>query len=132
MTAPQILGRQPLLAYITPSKPYPWYGTIVGGVAGKLAITGGERFTAQQSEALRILRKDPATAETVTVTRNATTRELVWPKGSPAPQFQFYCPVLARHRDGRTSIISPSGLTETVDADGFAGRASSSKKGRGK
>jgi len=127
-----ILGRQPVTLYIAPSKPNPWYGTIVDGVAGKFAITGGERFTAEQAFAIRQRDLDLAKLGVITVTRNATTREMYWPKSSPTPQYQFECPVLTRQRDGRVRIISPSGLIETVDADGFAGRAQPPKKGRGK
>jgi hypothetical protein len=118
-----ILGRQPVTLYIAPSKPNPWYGTIVDGVAGKFAITGGERFTAEQAFAIRQRGLDLAKLEVIAVTRNATTREMYWSKSSPTPQYQFECPVLARRRDGRISVISPSGLPEIVDADGFAGRA---------
>jgi len=127
VTEPDIIGRQPATCYITPSKPNPWYGTIIGGVADKLAVSGGERFTAEQLRILRELGLDPATVDAITVTRNATQRELYWSKLSPTPQFQFDCPVLDRRADGRISIVAPAGLAETVDADGFAGRAPATK-----
>lgn len=126
MTEPVILGRQPATCYITPSKPNPWYGSIIGGVKGKLAVTGGERFTAEQTAAMREQGFDPGQDEVITITRNATTRELYWPKGSPPPQFQFDCPVLCR-RNGHVKILSPSGLIEWVGPDGFAGRSPATK-----
>jgi hypothetical protein len=116
VSGPDILGRQPETLWITPSRPNPWYGSIVEG----------QRFTMQQVQALRSLGTDPETAEAVTVTRNATTREMYWPKSSEPPCYQFECPVLARRR-GRISIISPSGITVTIDADCFVGRAPATK-----
>lgn len=121
MTNPDILGRQPNPCFITPSNPNPWYGTIVAG----------RTLTAQQEAALNKAGVDPAVCECILVTRNATHREAWWPKTSPAPQFQFPCPIVSRRRDGRINIISPSGLPAIVDADGFAGRTPSPKKGRG-
>jgi len=118
MTAADIIGRQPETLYVTPSKPNPWYGTIIDG----------RPLTAQQYRAMTDAGLHPTHCETITVTRNATTREMYWPKGSAAPQYQFECPVLARGRDGSIKIISPSGLTETVSADGFVGRAKGGAK----
>jgi len=120
VTEPDILGRQPNPVFITPSNPNPWYGTIVDG----------RPLTEQQMAAMAAAGLD-ASCELILVSRNATSREMWWPKSSPTPRYQFACPVLERLRNGRIRIISPSGLTETVDADGFAGRALAKKKGRG-
>jgi hypothetical protein len=127
VTKPVILGRQPVTCYITPSKPNPWYGTIVGGVVARVAVSGGEQFTAEQSHALSERGLDAGEVETITVTRNATTRELYWPSSGRAPQFQFDCPVICRRKD-RVQIISPSGMIEWVDASGFAGRSNGGEK----
>lgn len=132
MTEPVILGRQPAIMKCTPSRANAWYGTIIGGEIGRLGVSGGERFTAQQTYALRDLGWSPDTVETITVTRNATWAEAYWPKTSPTPQYQFDCPVISRRRDGRVNIISPSGLAETVAADGWAGQAPAAEKGRGR
>jgi hypothetical protein len=104
-----ILGRQPEVCYIIPSKPNAWYG----------AIVEGERFTRQQLAVLKQRSIDPETVEAITVTRNATTREYYWPAGSLAPVFQFECPVVHRRADGRVRVIAPIGDEVLVFADGW-------------
>jgi hypothetical protein len=105
----KVLGRQPDVPHVIPSKPNAWYGTIVEG----------ERFTRQQLAALARRGIDPATVDAITVTRNATIREMYWPLGSLPPVYQFECPVLGRQPDRRIRIIAPIGDEKLVYSDGW-------------
>jgi hypothetical protein len=104
--------RQPETIYVTPSSPNPWYG----------AAGPGDRFTRQQLAAMARVKLDPETVAAITVRRNATTREFWWPKGDPAPVFEFDCPILSRRRDGRLNIIAPAGVPAIVLDDGWVAR----------
>lgn len=109
MTEPVILGRQPEVLYFTPSRPNPWYGTIVEG----------ERFTVEQSRELTKRGLDARTVETMTVKRNCTSREMYFPLGVPVPEYHFECPVLGRRADGWVSVITPMGATKYVAPNGY-------------
>ena len=104
------IGRQPDRVHITPSRSQPWYG----------AIVTGRRFTRQQEAELIKLGADIATAEAITVKRQATGRELWWPTGQLPPVYAFECPVILRRADGRVKVITPSGERKLVRADGWA------------
>jgi hypothetical protein len=104
-----VLGRQPEVLHVTPSKPNAWYGTIVEG----------QRFTRQQLAVLERRSIDPAAVEAISVTRNATSREMYWPSGTVPPVFQFDCPVVHRRADGRVRVIAPNGEEKLVYADGW-------------
>lgn len=106
------VGRQPATPVIIPSKRQPWYG----------AIIEGHRFTRQQENELIKLGADIATAEAMTVKRQATDREYCWPTSQLPPVFAFECPVLAKRADGRFKVIAPSGERKIVFADGWAHR----------
>ena len=120
------IGRQPARCYVTPSKPYPWYGGIVGGkpnertadLMADSAIVGGERFTRQQTVEL-INRRMDAAGPTVLGKRQATDRELVCGPGQMPAVFAFECPVIRRRTDGAILVISPSGQALHVCADGW-------------
>ena len=117
--APNIIGRQPEVCYFTPSKPNPWYGTIIEG----------RRYTGEQLRALDALKVHPDKVASITVRRNATTREMWWPQGGTPPQYEFECPVRVRRGD-RVQVISPAGLHVWINADGTtAGASVSYRKG---
>ena len=115
-------GRQPNRIHINPSRQYPWYGAIVGGVLtgfDNRSVTGGERFTEQQADQLRKRRLNPETVEAMTVRRNSTDREIWCPIGQLRLVYEFECPVLSRQADGRARVIAPSGSVKLVEADGW-------------
>lgn len=117
----EVIGRQPATLYISPSKSYPWYGDVRGGVRGKLAVSGGERFTTQQEESLIERGMDPLTCETITVKRQACGRtEIVPMLNSLQPVFAFECPVISRRADGKIKVIAPNGDAKFIRADGWA------------
>lgn len=113
----ELLGRQPDLVRITPSKPYPvWCGSIVEG----------DNLTAQQRLAIGTRGLNPDTIEIVTVYRQADCRnEVVCPTNSPRPEYAFDCPVLARFADGRVKVLTPRGEAKIVVEE--AGRLWASK-----
>lgn len=93
---------------VTPSRIDPWRG----------GWSAAGRFTGEQLRKLPALGLDPATVETVLVRSKATTREMWWPTGSPAPEFRFECPVIGRRRDGRLLILAPAGIACLVAIGG--------------
>lgn len=102
--------RQPDKIVITPSNQSPWIGSV---------DAPDQRFTLQQLYVLSLAGRDPAQVEAVTVFREATTREMWWPTGSPPPVFQFDCPVVQRLGDGRIKVIAPGGDKKIVLANGW-------------
>ncbi len=102
----EVLGRQPETLYITPSKPNPWYG----------GYHEGDKLTAQQRCTLSTREIDQSKVEIVTVYRQATDREMWWPKGYGLlpPLFAFDCPVLARMADGFVRVVTPNGEVKRV------------------
>lgn len=107
----KLMGRQPERLYFAPSKSHPWYGT----------INGEDRFTVEQVRELMSLGRDPLTAEAIKVHRQATSREMWWPTDYAPPVFEFECPVITRRKDSKVKVITPSGETAWVRADGWAG-----------
>lgn len=105
----KVMGRQPDLVQIVPSRPNPWYGSIVPD----------QRFTLEQLRTLQRRSIDPATVETITVTRNATQAEAYWGLRQLPPVYQFECPVVHRRQDGRIMVIAPIGDEKLVYADGW-------------
>lgn len=103
------LPRQPERLYITPSKPNPWYGTIVEG----------DPLTIEQRRALAQQQLDPAKIETLKVRREATSREFYWGRNQAPPVFAFDCPVLDRRRDGKIRVIAPGGWAELILPNGW-------------
>ncbi len=101
-----LLGRQPNLVRITPSKPYPvWCGTIVEG----------DNLTAQQRLAIGTRGLNPDKLEIVTVHRQADCyNEVVCPLNTPRPEYAFDCPVLSRGADGRVKVLAPRGEAKFV------------------
>ncbi|QUT07968.1 hypothetical protein KFK14_11585 [Sphingobium phenoxybenzoativorans] len=93
---------------ITPSNQGFWEGS----------IREGDRFTNEQMHSMIVYGLVPGEVETLVVTRPATARELWWPTGTPAPVFEFECPVLGLRKDGKVKVISPSGLAKWVWPDG--------------
>ena len=116
------VGRQPARVQIAPSKSYPWYGSIRGGVADAIGIKGGDRFTVQQEAELIRQGRDVPTAEALLVKRQASARELYWPLGQLPPVFAFQCPVIGHRADGKVKVISPSGDVKHVLPDGWSHR----------
>ncbi len=117
------IGRQPFSRHMAPSKVYPFYGKIIGGEVvqsptGPIAITGGDRFTVEQLAALRGLKRDPETVETMIVRRQAKREELWQPLGELPEVFAFECPVIGRRGD-KIRVITPSGDAKYVHADGW-------------
>ncbi len=123
-------GRQPDVLHITPSKPNPWYGTIVPG----------EKFTAEQMAELAARRL--SCVEMITVRREATDREMYWPIGAWAPVYAFDCPVIGQRVEkftidgrqitlARPKVIAPNGEAKLIRADGWVRRPSRSPKGGG-
>lgn len=115
-----VIGRQPAKIIINPSKQYPWYGDIVGATLtgfGNHSVTGGERYTTQQVTKMVELGLDLERTEALTVNRSAS-RE-IYHGSSPAPVYEFECPVLRRQTDGKVIVISPSGKEVYVEADGW-------------
>lgn len=106
----RIFPRQPDKFVITPSSQSPWIGYLGAPDA---------RFTKMQHYRMRELRLDPETCETITVYREATSREMSWGIGMPPPVFQFDCPVLGHRADGKVKVLSPSGEGKFVLANGW-------------
>ncbi|WP_084581826.1 hypothetical protein [Sphingomonas azotifigens] len=103
--------RQPAQLVITPSNQSPWVGW---------PNSPGDRFTRAQVSAMKRNGIDPEThAVFVTVFREATTREMYWPRGDAPPVFQFDCPVLSTTSDGRLRVIAPSGDVKIVLRNGW-------------
>ncbi len=103
------IGRQPEVRHHIPSKPNPWYGSVVEG----------DDLTVQQRMALADL-GDRAPAEIMTVRRYATDREMYWgTDNSVRPYFEFTCPVVRRRADGRIYVISPIGDVKLIRDDGW-------------
>ncbi|MCC2978823.1 hypothetical protein [Sphingomonas sp. IC4-52] len=100
----QVVGRQPETLFITPSKPNPWYGSIVEG----------DSLTAQQRTVLSTREIDQSAVEIVTVYRQATTRELWWPSTQLPPLYAFECPVISRQSDGFVKVVAPFGDVKRV------------------
>lgn len=117
----EVIGRQPATRIIIPSKPNPWYGTIVGYERDNLAQKGGRRFTEEQERALIERGMDPLTCETITVKRQACGVTEITPMlNTVQPVFAFDCPVIGRRKDGKIKIIAPIGDAKFVRADGWA------------
>lgn len=117
---PKVISYASIPRFITPSNIDPWGG----------AMQEGDRFTSEQVRDMQRRGIDPETVETLKVTRKATSRELWWPSGQPAPVFIFECPVLMRRLDGRVKVISPSGMAKLVYADGSIKKPRFQKGGR--
>ena len=115
------IGRQPHPVIITPSKPQPWYGSIVSGEIRAGAVVGGETLTREQCASMASLKLGPE-PPTLTVKRQATDREMWWPLGSLPPILAFECPIIGDRKDGRVKVLAPSGVGKRVDADGWAHR----------
>jgi hypothetical protein len=109
---PKIIGRQPEVMLVTPSKPNLWYGS----------IRGDDPLTAQQRRELAKSSVDPDQVERITVTRKATRNEAYWSRFDETPLFRFECPIIRRRRDGQIEVISPSGLPALVQPDGDGAR----------
>lgn len=105
----KVVGRQPEILQIIPSKPNPWYGTIVDG----------EPLTLEQLRTLDRMSLDPTNTKRVTVRRNATDWEMWWPIGNLPPVYEFECPLLRRRADDRLHVIAPDGTGKLVFADGW-------------
>ncbi|KTF68655.1 hypothetical protein ATB93_13090 [Sphingomonas sp. WG] len=96
---------------IAPSNQSPWVGWL---------DAPGDRFTRAQVGAMKGNGIDPDTHGVfVTVFREATSREMYWPRGVAPPVFQFDCPVLSVTRDGRLRVIAPSGDVKIVLRNGW-------------
>lgn len=104
------IGAQPDRIVINPSRAYPWYG----------AWRPGDRFTEAQLYIIRRLGRDPVTIDTITVHREATTREMWWPTTQLPPVFAFDCPVLARGPE-QVRIVAPDGTGKRIAASGWVG-----------
>lgn len=103
--------RQPAQLVVTPSNQSPWVGWL---------NAPGDRFTRAQLGAMKANNIDPDTHKRfVTVFREATTREMWWPRGDAPPVFQFDCPVMSETADGRLRVIAPSGDVKIVLANGW-------------
>ncbi|WP_245653601.1 hypothetical protein [Sphingomonas pituitosa] len=103
--------RQPSNLVITPSNQSPWVGWL---------NAPGDRFTRAQLGAMKANNIDPNThAFIITVFREATMREMWWPRGDAPPVFQFDCPVMSVTSDGRYRVIAPSGDVKIVLANGW-------------
>lgn len=102
--------RQPDMLVITPSNQSPWVGHV---------DAPDDRFTRAQLYQMGQRGMVPETVEAITVYREATSREMWWPTGAPAPVFQFDCPVLERRRDGKVKVMAPSGEGKFVLANGW-------------
>lgn len=122
------VGRQPFQVRWTPSKPYPWYGSIPGSagnpkspeVHADVYRQGGERFTVQQMVEMERRHIDPATVSTMTVRRQATSTDVYYSRQSLPPVFAMECPVLwTRRVDGMVAVIAPSGEVKHVRPDGW-------------
>jgi len=105
----QIVGRHPAQMVISPSNQSPWLGW----------RDPGQRFTRPQLYYLRHRGFDPDTVEWIMVRRCATQREMSWSRGDPIPAFEFECPIVLRRADGRLNVLSPSGESKIVLADGW-------------
>ena len=117
----QIMGRAPPQMVITPSNQGPWIGW----------LDAGERFTRPQLYYLRHRGFDPATVEWIMVRRCATHREMYIPAGAPTPAFEFECPIILRRADGRLNVLSPSGESKIVLADGWVSHPKPDRYSRG-
>lgn len=115
----KVIGRQPTHIQIAPSKPYPWYGLIEGGDFSGVAVTGGQRFTTQQQDAIKRRGFTGSAVEAMVVRRNASHTEIWWNTLSLPPVFEFECPVVHRRADGRVRVIAPSGEEKLVEGDGW-------------
>lgn len=104
--------RQPDHVVISPSGWSPWIGW---------GNTPDDRFTRAQVAEMKRKGIDPDThGFFVTVFREATHREMVWPRGDAPPVFQFDCPVLSVTKDNRLRVIAPNGDVKIVLRNGWA------------
>lgn len=113
--------RQPATIIITPSASQPWYGT----------AAEGDRYTRQQLYHMVQRGMNPATAEAITVKREATSKEMWWPIGEAPPIFEFDCPIISRRRDGKLNVLTPSGDVKAVLDDGWVVAARRKRKSMG-
>lgn len=109
----RIIRRQPEKLQIIPSKPNPWYGSIVEG----------DPLTIEQRRALDAMTAGEG-VELMTVYRQATSREMWWGTNSPPPVYEFQCPIIGRRKGGakgvdKVKIIAPNGDTKLVFPDGW-------------
>ena len=107
-----VLGRQPDVRKLTPSKPFAWYGT----------WEEGHRFSRFQEAALMKRGADPLTAPAMLVKRQAKREEHVWPFTELPPLFAMECPVIGKAADGRVRVIAPDGSLKLVFASGWSHR----------
>lgn len=112
----RVIRRQPEVLHIVPSKPNPWYGSIVEG----------DPLTIEQRRALaeRGLAED---TPTMIVYRQATDREMWWGLNSAPPVFEFECPIIGHRAQTKASppkvkILSPNGEAKLVFPDGWTRR----------
>lgn len=129
---PTVLGRWPAVAKITPSNPSPWYGSIPGAERHSGSMRGGTRFTTEQQAAIVQRGLSTADVPAMVVRRRATMAEAWWPQGSPAPLYEFECPIVGHRADGRRLVITPAGMAKLVQCDGWitAPRRASGRIGR--
>ena len=106
-----VLGRQPEVRHIAPSKTYPWYGF----------WEEGHRFSVEQERALIRSGADPVTAPSLIVKRQARHEEYSWPFNELPPRFEFECPVIGR-RGEKVKVIAPNGDTKLVFENGWSHR----------
>lgn len=119
-TTPQVLGRQPRIVLVTPSKAgSPWLGYILDG----------QRFTEQQQAALISRGMDVLTAKAMTVRRKVRIEDEVWPTFDPWPIYEFECPVLNTLANGYINVISPSGKVKAVQGDGWIAKPKRTARG---
>lgn len=118
------VGRQPLHAIWTPSKPrFPWFGTIRGAEQTKLAFVGGDRFTVEQEAALIEMGRDIPTAPAITVKRQASGDEIYCGPYDLPEVFACECPTTGRTKaDDKVQVVTPSGSLAWVRPDGWAQR----------
>jgi hypothetical protein len=111
----RVIGRRPDHIRWTPSKALPWwFGT----------WEGEQPLTLEQVDALKRMRLDPATVETIEVRREIpeSQDEPVMPRvGEWKPVYQFLCPIVGPGKEqGAVRVLGPNGKPRDVRADGWA------------
>jgi len=107
-----IIGRQPKVLHISPSKSYPWYGKIIEG----------RRFTVEQELGLAHLGIKPDDVEAMKVRRTSNDNEFWTPLYTYPPVFEFECPILGHRADGKVKVLSPCGDAKLIFSNGWIGK----------